>query len=127
VADKTEAKSQDLAPTLIGAGSATGLLGLAQFIPDATIKAIVTFLAPTATVVIAMLWAFGTTSLRNLLESRTLNQALKEARDIRAAVEADPTASEDHKQQARDAVEKLEALALVLIRRRIASVGIEVT
>lgn len=104
-------------PGVVGIGGGTGLLGLASLVPDdhPVLKAVLTYLAPTATVCIGLLWFVAIAAVRRWVGRRRITIALRDARAIRDAIFADPSASDVLRRDVQSSVETLERLAMALI------------
>lgn len=109
------------APTegrLAGAGAGTGLIGVIAFIPDtyAQLKQFLTFLAPTATVMVGWSWVVIRTRVTSWISDRELEAAVLKAIKLRDQICSDPSSTEKEKESAIKAVADLKALQLAALR-----------
>jgi hypothetical protein len=100
-----------------GASGGTGLIGLAEFIPDThpTIKHIVVYISPTASVVIGFIYVWCSGLLIAVGRRWQINRALKSARDRCNGILSDPHTSETQKKHATESLKKMERLESELI------------
>ncbi len=101
-------------------GGGTGLIGLANLIPDTypLLKAILIYASPASVVAISYTWLFLSTLLHDQVRKYQIDRGLDEARKIRDAVINNPASSEAHKKKVQENVEKLEELAMAVINDR---------
>lgn len=107
---KTTTKTAGLA----GAGSGTGLIGLANLIPPQHewARQIVLYAAPGFSFFIAWLWKLCDSAIKRRMRQGQVDKAVERAIAIRDRVMSDGVSSDAHKQRAQDNVEKLELLAM---------------
>ncbi len=104
-----------------GASGGTGIIAIAQLLPqqDSTARALLSFMAPVATVILASTWpkfrAWLSRQIDRTLWRIEINGALTEARKHRDNVLADPQASSAHKRTAQQNVERLELIVFEMI------------
>lgn len=102
---------------MVGVGGGTGLLGLANLIPDTypIIKTIVIYASPGAGVVLTFLWAYLSRQFERHLRRRQMEKALVDARKLRDLVLSDGHSSAEHRAMIQQNVEALERLMAELI------------
>lgn len=102
---------------IAGASGGTGILGVAALIPDEYhfLKQAVAFSAPTASVIIGALWAWGSNLLIKWGQRWAFGRSLKAARRLRDEIVTTPTSTNEHKQLAQKRVEALEQVLFGLI------------
>jgi hypothetical protein len=103
-----------------GVGAGTGLLGLANLIPDSypITKAILIYISPASVMAVSYVWWVLSGIWQEKIRQNQINRALEDARKIRDVVNSNPSSSDAHKQRVQDNVEKLEELALAVISDR---------
>src|SRR5262249_1452864 len=107
-----------------GAGGAL-LFAINSFVPNPTLKTLLTYLAPTISIVFMGVYSFATDWAADGWKSfeaertrkkllRRAKEGLAEAKAQLSAIEADPAATAEHKVTARDRVQKFERAVLDL-------------
>lgn len=111
-------KREHAAASFAGVGAGTDVLGLAHYIPDQYVayKNILVYCSPWLTVGVRFIYAMLASEISNKITKIKLNNALKEATEMRDRVVADPNASEKHKKDAIENVERLEKLKMEVIQ-----------
>lgn len=110
-------KYQKGSANIAGAGAGTGLLGLANMIPDQyqVYRNILIYISPTAAVGISFVWMFVSSIVSRKIVNSELNKAICDVRKIRDDVFANVSTTNEHKHKLQENVEKLEKLALEVI------------
>ena len=125
----SETKNLRAEASVAGGLGGTGLVGIANLLPAhlAWLKAILIYVAPAASVGLALVWALVSTNLRSWYNKRNLDIAIKEARAARDRIIGDPMASPAHKDNAQLNVERLEQLKFVMLQEQVSAVRATLT
>ena len=111
-------------PTIVGIGAGTGLLGLANTIPDSYpfLKHLAVYAAPTATIGVQWGWIFFAFWVTALVTKKTADYGVRKIRVLRDEALADPHATDDHKHEMQEQCEKLEKIAAESIANNVKNV-----
>lgn len=129
---KSDSKNRKSA-SVAGVSGGTGLVAIAQLLPLdlAWLKAILTFAAPAATIVVSVLWVYLQVwiqeTVTQLLRRRAMNSSIKYARKMRDKVVKDPKATNAHKRQAQENLQKMETLAFEMAQAEAKSITAKIT
>jgi len=110
--------NSDTASRIAGISGGTGIVGLVALIPEDYhgLKQALTYLSPTASIVIAILWSWGSGLLVSWLDQLQFDQSLRRVRELRDQILANPHSSEQHRTRAQENVEALEQLAFAIVK-----------
>jgi hypothetical protein len=99
---------------MAGAGGGVALVGVANIIPPemTTLKAVLTYIAPVAGILLSIAWAYVFLELKAWVYRRRLRNSLVVLREIRDR--GDARASPEHKTNVQRKIEQLEMLFLEL-------------
>jgi uncharacterized membrane protein len=97
-----------------GGGVGTVLAAIAVLLPEKSAwKQILTMLSPAISVGVGGLWLFVNANyIAPRIRQAAVDKVLSDARAVEQRVLADPNSSAEHKQEMREAVEKLELAAI---------------
>ncbi len=101
---------------LAAGGGAGGLLVylINTFIADASIRDILMYLVPSASIVIAWCYSFLASTVGGWISYRLAASALRKTKNHLTLIEGDPNATQQHKKEARERVEEAERALMVL-------------
>lgn len=113
-----------------GAGVGTGLLGLAQMIPEnrfPALRGLCIYAAPAVTVFVGIAFAALRAWITGILNDKNVNAGLLRVRALRDAAVNDPNASDAHKARLQASVEEFEKLAVEIAGERVKDVRVSLS
>ncbi len=110
----------DTGAGIAGIGGGTGLVAIANALPDKDpLKPWLLLLAPTITVGLAVFWLFIRVAVENVIEDLRIKNVARGLREYVRAALADPNCTEQHRQMLQTQLRKLDLIVTTRSLRRL--------